>query len=279
MIIFAIFAYAAVIVLIGALVFFEGFRNQVIGFLCDAAHVLRNAWSSAFRRGSENLDGLKTETEYRIMSFKGFATRYRWWLVGTCCFVITPIFFIVIFSDRINDGGVPDISYVSDESIRLLLDGEHLVLPKPPPPESFTTVEVVAERPALATADRRWDKLDPDFELRLLHVFNRMESLGYKLVLLEGYRSPERQDQLAAMGNHVTNARAFQSYHQFGLAADCAFLRDGKIVISERDPWAMRGYQLYGQEAQAVGLVWGGSWKMMDLGHVELHARKLPKPN
>jgi peptidoglycan L-alanyl-D-glutamate endopeptidase CwlK len=50
-------------------------------------------------------------------------------------------------------------------------------------------------------------------------------------------------------------------------------MRDNKIVISERDPWAMRGYQLYGQVAESVGLRWGGRWKMLDLGHVEL-ARK-----
>ena len=58
---------------------------------------------------------------------------------------------------------------------------------------------------------------------------------------------PERQNRLAQMGTNVTNAAAFQSYHQFGLAADNAFLRDGKLVISEKDPWAMRGYQLYGR--------------------------------
>jgi peptidoglycan L-alanyl-D-glutamate endopeptidase CwlK len=33
----------------------------------------------------------------------------------------------------------------------------------------------------------------------------------------------------------------------------------------------MRGYQLYGMVAEQVGLVWGGRWKMMDLGHVEYH--------
>ncbi len=33
-----------------------------------------------------------------------------------------------------------------------------------------------------------------------------------------------------------------------------AFKRDGKVVISERDPWAMRGYQLYGEVAESVGL-------------------------
>jgi peptidoglycan L-alanyl-D-glutamate endopeptidase CwlK len=91
------------------------------------------------------------------------------------------------------------------------------------------------------------------------------------MALLEGYRSPERQNRLAQMGGNVTNAAAFQSYHQYGLAADNAFLRDGKLVISEKDPWAMRGYQLYGQTAEQVGLTWGGRWKMMDLGHVEYH--------
>jgi peptidoglycan L-alanyl-D-glutamate endopeptidase CwlK len=90
------------------------------------------------------------------------------------------------------------------------------------------------------------------------------------MVLLEGYRSPERQQMLANLGTHVTNAKAFQSYHQFGLAADSAFYRDGKLIISERDAWAMEGYRLYGEYAESVGLVWGGRWQMRDLGHVEL---------
>ena len=94
-----------------------------------------------------------------------------------------------------------------------------------------------------------------------------------EMALLEGYRSPERQERLAAAGSHVSNARAFQSFHQYGLAADCAFIRDGRLVISERDPWAMRGYQLYGQVAESLGMVWGGRWAMMDFGHTELRAR------
>ena len=76
------------------------------------------------------------------------------------------------------------------------------------------------------------------------------------------------------MGAHVTNAKAFQSYHQYGLAADCAFLRGNKLVISEKDPWAMQGYALFGQEGEAIGLTWGGRWKMMDFGHVELRGTK-----
>lgn len=153
-----------------------------------------------------------------------------------------------------------------------LLKGEQLVPPPALPPEVFLTREVEMVRPDLGSADRKWASLDGDFRQRLLVVFKIMkERYGYDMALIEGYRSPERQAMLAAKGSSVTNAGAWQSYHQYGLAADCAFYRDGKLVISEKDPWAMRGYQLYGEVAKAAGLVWGGSWKMMDLGHVELH--------
>jgi peptidoglycan L-alanyl-D-glutamate endopeptidase CwlK len=158
--------------------------------------------------------------------------------------------------------------------ITALLQGEQLVPPPPLPPLAFATAEVELLRPMLSQADRDWQRLDKDFARRLLAVFNVMrERHGYEMALLEGYRSPERQDRLAAAGSHVSNARAFQSFHQFGLAADCAFIREGKLVISERDPWAMRGYQLYGEVAEAAGMVWGGRWTMMDFGHTELRTR------
>lgn len=161
-----------------------------------------------------------------------------------------------------------------DSVIATLLQGEQLVPPPPLPPEVFTTAEVELVRPKLSTADRRWDALDADFRQRLLLVYRLMrEEHGYEMVLIEGYRSPERQNLLASLGAHVTNAAAWQSYHQHGLAADSAFLRNGKLVISERDPWAAKGYELYGEVAQRVGLTWGGRWQNADLGHVEL--RKL----
>jgi len=135
----------------------------------------------------------------------------------------------------------------------------------------FMTPEVEVVRPGLVSASRDWALLDKDYSQRLLQAFRIMkERHGYDMALLEGYRSPERQDALAAQGSNVTNAKAFQSWHQYGLAADCAFLRDGKLVISERDPWAMRGYQLFGEVAESLGLTWGGRWKMMDFGHTEL---------
>lgn len=161
-----------------------------------------------------------------------------------------------------------------DEQVAALLAGEQLVPPVALPPSVFTTAEVELVRPMLVGASRNWGLLHPDFGQRLLLAFKIMkEQHGYEMALLEGYRSPARQDELASAGAHVTNARAFQSWHQYGLAADCAFLRDGKLVISEKDPWAMRGYALYGQVAESLGLTWGGRWKMMDFGHIELRMR------
>src|SRR5213595_561045 len=119
-----------------------------------------------------------------------------------------------------------------DEQIAALLKGEQLAPPVALPPLAFTTLEVEQIRPMLVDASRNWSLLHLDFSQRLLLAFKIMkEKHGYEMALLEGYRSPARQNLLANMGSQVSNARAFQSWHQYGLAADCAFWRDGKLVI------------------------------------------------
>ncbi|RTL36203.1 MAG: M15 family peptidase [Rhodocyclaceae bacterium] len=160
--------------------------------------------------------------------------------------------------------------------VSALLEGERLTPPPPLPPEVFATQEIESIRPDVVHASRNWQLLDPEFTQRLLIVFRLMEERhGYRMALVEGYRSPERQAQLFDQGGHVTKAKANMSYHQYGLAADSAFFKDGKIVISERAPWAMRGYELYGQVAEELGLTWGGRWQLRDFGHVELRRKNV----
>lgn len=176
-----------------------------------------------------------------------------------------------------------DVGYnepASDQRIAGLLVGEWLAPPPTLPPDIFATRELEAIRPAIMRANRDWDLLDVDFRQRLLAVFELMrERHGYETVLIEGYRSPERQTMLASLRARLTRATANTSYHQFGLAADCAFLLEGRLVISEQDPWAMRGYELLGQIAETSGLHWGGRWTLRDFGHVELrHAGKPGRP-
>jgi peptidoglycan L-alanyl-D-glutamate endopeptidase CwlK len=200
--------------------------------------------------------------------------RYPLLTAGCTALVLLPPLAALLLGGRAALPGVPAPDHAVNEPVAELLRGERLIAPTPLPPAVFTTAEVTLVRPQLASANRNWDLLDPDFTQRLLLVFKVMrDRYGYEMVLLEGYRSPERQNRLADAGGHVTNARAFQSWHQFGLAGDCAFLRNGKVVISEKDPWAMRGYQLYGEVAESLGLTWGGRWAMMDLGHTELRLR------
>ncbi|WP_211463051.1 M15 family metallopeptidase [Collimonas silvisoli] len=205
----------------------------------------------------------------RLSSWQFIKRHYLALLAGTAVVLIPPLIALTL-SSKTMLGSYDDSGQVVNQQIAALLEGEQLVPPPPLPPEVFTTQEVAQVRPMLDTASRNWQALDADFTQRLLMTFKLMkEKYGYDMVIIEGYRSPERQNALAQMGGSVTNAKAFQSYHQYGLAADSAFMRSGKLVITEKDPWAMRGYQLYGEVAESVGLTWGGRWKMMDLGHVE----------
>jgi peptidoglycan L-alanyl-D-glutamate endopeptidase CwlK len=203
----------------------------------------------------------------------------RYLLILSAAVLLTvPPMLALMLSGRDMLGGFDSDSRAINDQVAELLKGEQLTMPAPLPPPAFSTVEVTLVRPMLDGANRNWLLLDPEFARRLLLVFKIMKEVhGYDMAILEGYRSPERQNALAAAGSSVTNARAFQSYHQFGLAADCAFLRDGKLVISEKDPWTMRGYRLYGEVAEAAGLRWGGRWTMMDFGHAELRVGRAVK--
>lgn len=182
-----------------------------------------------------------------------------------CALVGMAVASVFAMSGRISLEPLAALDFGRQEHIQLALNHEKLVPPQPLPPSVF----VGTDRPGLETADRDWTKLNPDFARLALQVFARAQARGFPMVLLEGYRSPERQDVLADSGAHVTSARAFQSKHQYGQALDAAPMKDGRLVISERDPWAMEAYRVLGEEAERAGLVWGGRWKLKDFGHIE----------
>lgn len=121
-----------------------------------------------------------------------------------------------------------------------------------------------------ATADRDWNRLEPVFRDRLERVIDRLGRRGYRFQLIEGYRTPERQEQLLAMPVRVTYAGAWQSRHQFGLAADLAPISAGRVLVSADSEEALGAYKALGEEAEAAGLTWGGRWTLRDYGHVEL---------
>jgi peptidoglycan L-alanyl-D-glutamate endopeptidase CwlK len=178
-----------------------------------------------------------------------------------------PIASALFFREMHSASAFIPNEYTHSSRIKLTLQEEQLVPPPPLPPEAFT--DAISEQPRLNRADRDWRRLDAPFVQTVLRVMARLEARGYPMTLLEGYRSPERQDALAGQSTLVTKAKGGQSKHQYGLAIDLAPVRNGKVVISERDPWAMSAYLALGEEATTAGLTWGGNWSFKDYGHIE----------
>jgi len=253
------------------LLLFPAGREVVVQSLSAVSRSIGQHVRGGYRQGVVQATGMGRgagSSLHRVLRF--VRRRYLLLLAASVLVTVPPLLALMLSGRGMLSGYDSDTQAINDQ-IAGVLQGEQLAAPAPLPPLAFTTAEVTLVRPMLDSANRNWQLLDPAFAQRLLLVFKIMKARhGYDMAILEGYRSPERQNALAAAGPGVTNAKAFQSYHQFGLAADCAFLRDGKLVISEKDPWAMRGYQLYGAAAEVAGLTWGGRWTMMDFGHTEL---------
>lgn len=107
--------------------------------------------------------------------------------------------------------------------------------------------------------------LFPCFLEKLERAIAKARKDGYMVHIFEGYRSPERQDFLfsqgrSAPGRIVTRAKAWRSYHQYGLAVDLAF--------KGAKGWTWEGafdklVPIFNNE----GLQWGGAG---DAGHWQL---------
>jgi len=111
--------------------------------------------------------------------------------------------------------------------------------------------------------------LDPKFAQKLTLFEKKLAEHGIKVIMTNGCRSIAEQNKLyvkgrTAPGSIVTNARGGYSWHNFGLAADYAFVINGKVTWN--GPWDM-----FGRIAKECGLEWGGSWKTLkDRPHVQL---------
>lgn len=116
----------------------------------------------------------------------------------------------------------------------------------------------------------------PGLIAKLGQVFDALEAVDHPMFVVEGLRTAERQAALYAQGRNgnkqpiVTNCDGVtvKSNHQaradgFGHAADVAFATEKPF--DKNNPWSQLGAQ-----AEAVGLVWGGRFKLVDLDHVEL---------
>lgn len=119
------------------------------------------------------------------------------------------------------------------------------------------------------TWDNEWGLVDPAYKAAQELIRLAAES-GINLRVTEGYRSPERQNELYAQGrtapgNRVTNARGGQSNHQKRTAFDVVVLND-----KGQPDWESPHWDELGKFAEMLGLNWGGNFKSIkDRPHFE----------
>ncbi len=116
---------------------------------------------------------------------------------------------------------------------------------------------------ALYELTGKWS-LYPDLRTKYEQLSTRMRELGHPIVLVEGFRTAKRQNELFNKVPKVTNAKALESFHQLGLAMD---------VVSESQGYNAPPsfWSLLGHEGEALGLTWGGKFPgLADNPHFEL---------
>lgn len=78
-------------------------------------------------------------------------------------------------------------------------------------------------------------------------------------------------------GGHVTNAIPGYSWHQWGEAVDCYWLREGKAEWDIDLDGPDNGYRVYAEIATQAGLVAGGYWQSLkDWPHLQLRKASHP---
>lgn len=124
----------------------------------------------------------------------------------------------------------------------------------------------------------------PELVEKVTRILNAMELLGFPMMVTEGLRTAERQQELYAQGRTTPgkivtylDGKVRKSNHQakpdgFGHAVDCCFLVDIDGDGPDDPSWApSHPWELFGAMAVALGLTWGGNWKtLVDKPHVEM---------
>lgn len=117
------------------------------------------------------------------------------------------------------------------------------------------------------------EKLHPSIRPRAIAFLADAWDAGVELVVTSGYRTFAEQDALYKKGRTepgkiVTNAKAGESWHNYGLAFDVAFVKaDGTIWWPNGSEWADLA-----QIGKANGLEWGGDYKTIyDPPHFAYH--------
>lgn len=122
---------------------------------------------------------------------------------------------------------------------------------------------------AAVTVPTKSNGLLPLVQRQADKVLSEMSMLGYEMRITQSYRSIEEQNRLYAQGRTtagkiVTNARGGESLHNYKVAADFVFRKQGYDV--PESVW-----QTFGIIGEKRGFSWGGRWaSFKDRPHLEM---------
>ena len=123
-------------------------------------------------------------------------------------------------------------------------------------------------------------ELNPLVKERSNQLIQQAADKGIVIVICDGFRSSNDQDQLyekgrTKEGNIVTNAKGGESYHNYGLAIDFAIkTASGNVVWDMEYDQNENGKADWNEVvkiAKSLGFQWGGDWKhFKDYPHLQM---------
>lgn len=189
---------------------------------------------------------------------------------------------IILLQRRLNEYLPASMKRLDDDGWGAKLTREALdaVLPSKgsagvKPPDAFATDERTLKN--LATL---WPDAAAAFRPFILEVQRLAKSEGLEYVAISGTRTAAEQNALYAQGRTkpgkiVTNAKAGQSNHNFGVALDFGVFQNGRYLDEGNPKVAAAFHKRAGALASKFSLKWGGDWvSFPDLPHFEA---KTPK--
>ncbi len=113
------------------------------------------------------------------------------------------------------------------------------------------------------------DSLHPALRNKVIQLMIESKKRGIQLVIVETYRTPERQDTYYKKSRRLTRLRGGDSKHQYGVAVDILPVINGVSQYNKPKVWKRVG--LIGEK---LGLRWGGRWRRLyDPAHFELKVK------
>ncbi len=173
------------------------------------------------------------------------------------------------------------ISYTPNKTAKILLSVMFIVLiviiykkRKKVSQITMNAINYLKEKTWDYHTDRRIKTLHPLLRAKAKEFIIRAEKeLGIKLRVTSALRTWQEQTKLynqgrTSPGKRVTDAKAGQSYHNYGLAIDVVEIRNGQPI------WENSNWQKIADLGKSLGFKWGGDWRKPDRPHFEYNFGK-----